>query len=66
MKGRETDGFPEYQEKFLLRDVLREFPYILTEKFKNIVLTLAKTNIVRIHFEAFSWEILLKRGMQFI
>lgn len=47
IKGRESDGFPEFQEKFL-RQVLREFPYAESELLQQMVRNLANTQIVSI------------------
>ncbi|XP_078333011.1 ankyrin repeat and MYND domain-containing protein 2-like isoform X3 [Crassostrea virginica] len=44
IKGRESDGFPEFQEKFL-RQVLREFPYAESELLQQMVRNLANTSI---------------------
>ena len=45
---RESDGFPEFQEKFL-RQVLREFPYAESELLQQMVRNLANTSIVSVH-----------------
>ncbi|XP_061181464.1 ankyrin repeat and MYND domain-containing protein 2-like isoform X1 [Saccostrea echinata] len=44
IRGRESDGFPEFQEKFL-RQVLREFPYAESELLQQMVRNLANTQI---------------------
>ncbi|KAK3106180.1 hypothetical protein FSP39_014402 [Pinctada imbricata] len=44
VKGRESDGFAEYQEKFL-RQVLREFPYAESELLQQMVRSLANVQI---------------------
>ncbi|XP_052695723.1 ankyrin repeat and MYND domain-containing protein 2-like [Crassostrea angulata] len=44
IKGRESDGFPEFQEKFL-RQMLREFPYAESELLQQMVRNLANTQI---------------------
>ena len=44
MKGRESDGFPDNQER-LLRDMLKSFPYIECQLLQQIVTNIASKKI---------------------
>ncbi|KAJ8306824.1 hypothetical protein KUTeg_014908, partial [Tegillarca granosa] len=44
VRGREGDGFPEYQEK-LIRQMLREFPYSDSQLFQQMVRNLSTVKI---------------------
>ena len=47
IKGREEDGFPEIQDR-LIRQALKDFPYIESQLLQSMVHQLAKTKIVSI------------------
>uniref|UniRef100_F7BB14 Ankyrin repeat and MYND domain containing 2 n=1 Tax=Monodelphis domestica TaxID=13616 RepID=F7BB14_MONDO len=44
LKGRETDGFPVYQEKFI-RECIRKFPYCETTLLQQLVRSIAPVEI---------------------
>lgn len=45
LRGRESDGFPQYQEKFI-RDCIRKFPYCETTLLQQLVRSIAPVEIV--------------------
>lgn len=45
LKGRETDGFPVYQEKFI-RECIRKFPYCDITLLQQLVRSIAPVEIV--------------------
>lgn len=44
LRGRESDGFPQYQEKFI-RDCIRKFPYCETTLLQQLVRSIAPVEI---------------------
>nr|XP_057903109.1 ankyrin repeat and MYND domain-containing protein 2-like isoform X1 [Doryrhamphus excisus]XP_057903110.1 ankyrin repeat and MYND domain-containing protein 2-like isoform X1 [Doryrhamphus excisus]XP_057903111.1 ankyrin repeat and MYND domain-containing protein 2-like isoform X1 [Doryrhamphus excisus] len=44
LRGRDSDGFPQYQEKFI-RDCIRKFPYCETTLLQELVRTIAPVEI---------------------
>ncbi|KTF74269.1 hypothetical protein cypCar_00025520, partial [Cyprinus carpio] len=44
LKGRDVDGFPQYQEKFI-RDCIRKFPYCETTLLQQLVRSIAPVEI---------------------
>ncbi|XP_054620093.1 ankyrin repeat and MYND domain-containing protein 2-like isoform X1 [Dunckerocampus dactyliophorus] len=44
LRGRDSDGFPQYQEKFI-RDCIRKFPYCETTLLQQLVRTIAPVEI---------------------
>ena len=46
LKGRDGDGFPQYQEQFI-RDVIRKFPYCEATLLQELVYSIAPVEIVR-------------------
>ncbi|KAM6958810.1 ankyrin repeat and MYND domain-containing protein 2-like [Aplochiton taeniatus] len=44
LKGRESDGFPQYQEKFI-RDCIRKFPYCEATLLQQLVRSIAPVEI---------------------
>lgn len=47
LKGRESDGFPVYQEKFI-RECIRKFPYCDATLLQQLVRSIAPVEIVRL------------------
>lgn len=45
LKGRDTDGFPVYQEKFI-RECIRKFPYCDITLLQQLVRSIAPVEIV--------------------
>ncbi len=45
LKGRDGDGFPQYQEKFI-RDCIRKFPYCEATLLQQLVRSIAPVEIV--------------------
>lgn len=45
LKGRDSDGFPQYQEKFI-RDCIRKFPYCEATLLQQLVRSIAPVEIV--------------------
>lgn len=45
LKGRDTDGFPVYQEKFI-RECIRKFPYCDITLLQQLVRSIAPIEIV--------------------
>lgn len=45
LKGRDKDGFPVYQEKFL-RECIRKFPYCDATLLQQLVRSIAPVEIV--------------------
>ena len=45
LKGRDSDGFPQYQEKFI-RDCIRKFPYCEATLLQELVRSIAPVEIV--------------------
>ncbi|XP_033830768.1 ankyrin repeat and MYND domain-containing protein 2-like [Periophthalmus magnuspinnatus] len=44
LRGRDSDGFPQYQEKFI-RDCIRKFPYCETNLLQELVRSIAPVEI---------------------
>ena len=45
LKGRDSDGFPHYQEKFI-RDCIRRFPYCEATLLQQLVRSITAVEIV--------------------
>lgn len=45
LKGRDSDGFPQYQERFI-RDCIRKFPYCEATLLQQLVRSIAPVEIV--------------------
>ncbi len=45
LRGRDSDGFPQYQEKFI-RDCIRKFPYCEATLLQQLVRSIAPVEIV--------------------
>lgn len=45
LKGRDSDGFPVYQEKFI-RECIRKFPYCDATLLQQLVRSIAPVEIV--------------------
>lgn len=45
LRGRDSDGFPQYQEKFI-RDCIRKFPYCEATLLQKLVRSIAPVEIV--------------------
>lgn len=45
LKGRDSDGFPQHQEKFI-RDCIRKFPYCEATLLQQLVRSIASVEIV--------------------
>ena len=45
LKGRDCDGFPQYQEKFI-RECIRKFPYCEATLLQQLVRSIAPVEIV--------------------
>ena len=61
LRGRDCDGFPQYQEKFI-RDCIRKFPYCEATLLQQLVRSIAPVEIVSEEYIIFSKRSLILKS----